>query len=543
MAYLMTGDIRQRVKLLEMLKVMCAQHDHSQFQIQKAVIVATVYDSMFKELNPEERQIMIEYLDRTLNHYLERTSKDDWWFANNPSNTITVGGNAGGFSALALMHSRPADAETAIGTAARLIKERYHGIAEDGSCIEGTLYWDYGLTHQVILGNAFKKALGDDYGLLTQKRLEGGVNFAMSQMGGNGVMLVNNDTQPWLTGLALAADFGSRYNQPFMRWLADEIVRLETLDKEHPERKRVALNTRAQFIVSAFLYRDRVPAPEQMPPLPTLSVMPSIQWATVRSGSMLRGPMVLNVKGHKGLLGHHKQPDKGNFQLHARGEAFIITPGYFSGTPRDLSVPLIDGTGSDKEAMTLAPITKIWEQGNLRGVSIDATEPYAKNTGARRVVRHFVMVGGEALVVLDDILPASGVKGEITAQWQSQYSSKINQDRDKRLALITGDNSDLQIETYGPEIILEVEGPRKFGRSWVYRDFEEGGLASWHTIRGKYLANEFRPLVTVFQVMDKVGKIPPKSKADYQNDQIIVTLGNGQTVKFRLSQLGWSVEL
>ena len=541
MAYLMTGDIRPREKLMEMMNAICAQHNHFQFQVQKAVAVATVYDSMFKELSPKERQMMIEYLDRTLNHYLDRTSKEDWWFANNPSNTITVGGNAGGFSALALMYSRPNDAEVAIDTAARLINEIYKGINEDGSCVEGTLYWDYGLTHQVILGNALNNVLGSDYGLLTQKRLEGGVNFAMSQLGGNGVMFVNNDTQPWLTGLALAADFGSRYNQPFMRWLADEIVRLEVLDKEHSERKRVALNTRAQFIVSAFLYRDRVAAPEQMPPLPTLSVMPSIQWATVRSGSMLRGPMVLNVKGHKGLLGHHKQPDKGNFQLHARGEAFIITPGYFSGNPQDLSIPLIDGVGSDKEAMTSAPITNIWEQGIFRGVSVDATEPYAKKTGARRVIRHFVMVGDEALVVLDDILPDIGAKGEITAQWQSQYSSKINQD--KRLALITGDNSNLQIETYGPEIILEVEGPRKFGRSWVYRDFEEGGLASWHTIRGKYLANEVRPLVTVFQVIDKLGKIPLINKVDYPNDQVIVTMGNGQTVKFKRSQLGWSVDL
>ena len=536
LAYLMEGEAWQRKKLLDILRVICAQHDHHQFQIQKAVVVATVYDSLFQELNPDERQMMIDYLDRCLDQYLDRTAENDWWFANNPSNTIAVGANGGGFAALALMHSRAADAEKAINTTVDLITNRYISIAEDGSCIEGTLYWDYGLTQQVMLGHAYRKALGDDRGLLSQKRLQRGVDFAMSQMGGNGVMFVNNDTQPFLTGVALAADFGSRYDQPFMRWLADEIVRLQSLDADHPERKRVALFTRAKFIVSAFLYRDETPAPDPMPDLPTLSKLPSVQWATARSGPELRGPMVINVKGHAGPLGHHKNPDKGNFQLHARGEAFIISPGYYASEPRDLNIPLLDGVAMDQEPETVAPITDLWESGDLRGISVEATEAYAKTTGARRVARHFVMVGDEAVVMLDDILPAQEADGMITVQWQAQYATET----DGASAIIFGDDSALRIEPHGPSLTLEVEGPRKFARAWVYRRMEEQGLVSWHSTRGTYRAEEAKPLVTVLQRMDKNAEAPARSRARYEQNRIAVTLASGRRVDFLYANGQWA---
>lgn len=536
MAYLMTGEQDKRDRLMDVLEVICAQRDHHQFQIQKATIVATVYDSLFHELSPDERQMMIEYLDRSLDQYLERTGANDWWFANNPSNTITVGANGGGLAALALMHSRPEDAKRAIETAARLIHQRYHGIAEDGGSIEGTLYWDYGLTQQIMLGHAFEKALGTDHGLLSQKRLEKGVDFAMSQMGGAGFFFVNNNTQPWLTGVVLGADFGSRYDQPFMRWLADEILRLWVLDAQiDPERKRMALFTRAKFIVCAFFYRDDEPSPEQIPALPTAIKLPAMQWATIRSGPESRGPLVLNVKGHEGPLAHHKQPDKGNFQLHGRGEAFIITPGYYSSQHTDLSVPLIDGRAGDMEAGTAAPITVLWEKGDVRGISIDASAPYAKTTKAQRVKRHFVMVGDDTVVVLDDIVPGKRTPGNITVQWQAHYQTTT----DGRTATIIGDDSALRIEPHGPALELEVEGPRDFGRSWVYRTWQERDWVSWHSTRGKYQADEARPLVTVLQLMPKGSDATAANRIDYGADRIRVLLSNGRRVEFSRGRSGW----
>jgi hypothetical protein len=536
-AYLMTGKREYRDKLMAILEVICAQRDHHQFQIQKAVSVAVVYDSLFQELSPDERQMMIEYLDRSLDQYLDRTGRNDWWFANNPSNTITVGANGGLHAALALMHSRADDAKKAIDTGVRLIHERYHGIADDGSSIEGTLYWDYGLSQQVILGHALRSALGDDRGLLESPRIENAIHFAKSQIGGAGFMFVNNNTQPFMTGVVIAADAGSRYNQPLMRWLADHVVYLQSLPPfEHPDRKRVGVFTRPQFIASAFFYRDETPSPTSPPDLPTIARLDAAQWATLRSAPAMTGPLVLNIKGHAGPLAHHKQPDKGNFQLHARGDALIITPGYYSSQPTDLSIPLIDGKAGDAEADTAAPITDLWEDGDIRGASINATAPYAKTAKARRVVRHFVMIGDETVIVLDDIVPAEGAEGRITVQWQAHFPASVADG----LAVITGDAAALHIQPHGSDVSLEVEGPRDFGRSWVYRHWQKQNWVQWHSVRGTYTADPAAPLVTVLQVTEPGAKAPA-SRVARNGNVIRVEAASGRHVEFEFGESGWEL--
>jgi hypothetical protein len=534
LAYMMTGEPRYREKTMAIIGVICAQRTHEQFHIQKAVPVAVVYDSLFRELTPRERNMMIAYLDRSLDLYLDRTRRNDWWFANNRSNTIGVGGNGGGHAALALLFSRPEDSRRALDTAVDLILRRYQGVADDGACIEGTLYWDYGLTQQVMLGHALRNALGDDRGLLKSPRIENAIAFASSQMGGAGFMFVNNDTQPFLTGVAIAADAGSRYDQPFMRWLADRVVDLSGRNAtEDPARRRVGVFTRPAFVASAFFYRDETPSPAEMPPLPTAARMDSVQWATLRSGPGLLGPMVLNIKGHAGPLTHHKHPDKGNFQLHARGEAFVITPGYYNSKPADLGIPLLDGKAGDMEAGTAAPIADLWENGALRGATVDATAAYAKTAGARRVVRHFVMVRDETVVVLDDIVPAANTPGEVTAQWQAHYPVVADGGR----AVIRGERSDLHLRTFGPQMALAVEGPRDFARSWVYRAFQEAGWVQWHSLRGRYTATADRPLLTVLQVADR-GHEPAPPSVEHGGSRITVRFADGTTLRFRRDRNG-----
>lgn len=538
LAYLMTADRQHRDKLMAILEVICAQRDHDQFHIQKAVPVAVVYDSLFTELSAGERQMMIEYLDRSLDLYLKRTAGNDWWFANNPSNTIAVGANGGVHAALALMHSRSDDARRAIDTGVRLVRHKYHGIADDGSSIEGTLYWDYGLSQQIILGHALRRALGDDHGLLESPRIENAIHFARSQIGGAGFMFVNNNTQPFMTGVVIGADAGSRYDQPLMRWLADHVVHLQSLPVDDPQRVRVGVFTRPAFIASAFFYRDRTPSPDNPPPLPTIDKLEATQWATLRSGPQMIGPLALNIKGHQGPLAHHKQPDKGNFQLHARGDALIMTPGYYNSTPRDLSVPLIDGKAGHVEANTPAPITDLWEQGDLRGATVDVTAPYAQSAKAQRVVRHFVMIADHTVVVLDDIVPAAGSPGRATAQWQAHFPASV----DRGVATIRGPHASLHIQPYGPKLDWSVEGPRPFNRSWVYRQFEERGWVQWHSIRANYDADPANPLITVLTVTDPDPKAtPPQAAVDRAGDRITVTVA-GRPLVFVGGEEGWQLQ-
>ena len=59
----------------------------------------------------------------------------------------------------------------------------------------------------------------------------------------------------------------------------------------------------ATYIIPAFLYRDRTPAPKTFPGLPTLATLDSVQEGVLRSdGSQFIPRMVTGIKGKEKIL-------------------------------------------------------------------------------------------------------------------------------------------------------------------------------------------------------------------------------------------------
>jgi len=196
--------------------------------------LATAYDLLHREMGESRRRAVLRVLHRGLDYYRDRMRANDWWYANNPSNTIGVAAGCHGIGALALRTQRPKDVEEVLDRAAKAIQERYIGIADDGGCLEGTLYWQYGGMYPVVFGLALERALGDSRGLLDLPRFKHAGAYARTILGGDGEMTCFNDTQPWLSGLLPMALCGGRHKDPLSLWLVDRMAALAAADSKMP---------------------------------------------------------------------------------------------------------------------------------------------------------------------------------------------------------------------------------------------------------------------------------------------------------------------
>ncbi len=536
-AYLLTGDAAYKSRLMEVLAAEWDDLRHTEFRMMAAADMAMAYDAIFAELTPAERTKLQRYLERAAGVYVAETGAGRWWYGcgANGSNTVAVGAAGGGMSGLALMHSTPVAAEAA-RRAPEMVRKWYKAISPDGGCVEGSLYWNYGLSHQLMLGHAIAGATGDAQGLLDTPVLRRNVRFVETQLGGDGNLFTFNDTQPWLTGVSICADFGSRFDQPLMRWMADYMARQMATAGAAKEARGP--------LWQAFLWRDRTPAPRDFPGVPTLAKLDVMNWGVMRSDASFTPRLVVGVKGHGGDLTHHAQQDLGSFVLQARGEAFLIDPGYYQPKDTAHTLPLVDGKGpgDGRGAVAASPIAAACESGPWRSMTVDPTAACQKQGSARRVRRIITMCGDAAVVVLDDIVAAEGQPGKVTAQFQCGFKAEVG--ADKRSASIQGKRSRLWILTFGPVSLggagaspameLRAVGPNDWGRSWIFRSTG----VEWYSVTGEYIADAAAPLVTVL-VPAGPADGPPQVEVRRRGDSLEVHLGEGRTARFAKAADGW----
>ncbi|MCX8155955.1 MAG: heparinase II/III-family protein [Verrucomicrobiae bacterium] len=509
------GHLRQRLQVNE-------------FELHRYVDLAMIYDTLYDRLNPLRRSQIQRALRRLLAHYERQIKANDWWYRNNPSNTIGVGNAGSALVALALRHDDPELARRVIALAVKTFHEHFRSVASDGGCLEGNMYWNYGLHLPLLLGYALRNVDGDDRGLLRSPHFANAHRYVENNLGGDGQMICFNDTQPWLNGWVVVSAAGSEFNRPLLRWLADYEARAFAKGPTFAEQDR------GLYAIGAFLLRDRQPAPQRFPGLPTLSVLESICEGVMRSeGDRFIPRLVTGVKGNGRLNTHHAQQDQGSFVLYAHGEAFLIDPGYFEGEATKHSLPLI-GTNRSLNPTAHAPILDAWESGDLRSMTVDATAAYGGRSGqgtpssAKSVRRIFVQVGALALVVLDEVVPGE-TGADIHAQYQIGQPVKV----EGAQAVLTGAQGTVTLTTDGPPMTLRVT-PRQFSREWVFTQTK----VPWQTLEGTYPADPATPLLTVLAPAAR-GDQPVRARVTRAGETITVGLA-GAEVKFIRQAKGWS---
>ena len=532
--YHFTGEKRYLDALIAKMRKEAEKTNHEEFRLHGAIWMALAYDLVFAELPADLRADTEDYLMRVVDSYTSAVDSGAWWYASwaNPSNTIAVGGAGGGLAGLALMHSRPKAAACA-QKAGRAVKKFYRSISPDGGCVEGTLYWNYGFTPNLLLGHALKNATGDDHGLLDTPAIRNNLQFVEASIGGNGRLIPFNDTQAWLTGIAICADLGSRFDQPLMRWMADTMA--AKFAAANDETVMLRENCAAYVVVPAFLWRDEKPAPESFPGVPVAMGLDVLNWGVLRSsGDSFVPGMVVGLKGLGGTKTHHTQADQGSIVAHANGEAYLIDPGYFNNAPVDHTRPLIGGKAP--RSRHDAPLSQIASRGPWRTGTIDSTKAYAG--AAKRARRVVVLLGEVAAVLVDDVIPAAK-DANVTALYQCGWAATAGED--KRSCTIAGRKGQMRVQTFGPELELAIED-RQFAKSWGWRILAEKGQVDWHTAKGTYRPDPARPLVTV--LLPAAGKAATVGRAQctFADGRIAVTLPGGQGVAFKKTATGWVAE-
>jgi hypothetical protein len=362
--------------------------------------------------------------------------------------------------------------------------------------------------------------------------MENAHRYAETILGGDGLLITFNDTQPWLNGWVVACAAGSEFDRPLLRWLADHEARVFAAGPTEPEQDR------GLFAVAAFLLRDRRPAPDRFPGLPTLSVLESTCEGVMRSeGDRLVPRLLTGVKGNGKFNTHHANADQGSFVLHANGEAYLIDPGYFEGKAAQHSLPLI-GDHTNLIPTAFAPIQDAWEKGDVRSMTVDATAAHGANAkdkhpaSAKSVRRVFVQAGERALVVLDDVVP-NDPGAVIHTRFQVGQPLVVKGSQ----AVLTGAKGTVTITTDGPAIAFTAT-PREFAKNgsvdWV---FGKSGVP-WQTLEGTYPADPAKPLITVFAPA-KIGEQPANVTITRSGAGLTVNIG-GTAVEFTRLAKGWS---
>jgi hypothetical protein len=532
--YALTGEKQYREALGQWLATDWDRREPRGFGHHIVGRIALVYDTIGDELTDPERKKILAYLNHAVEDFVAQARMRHWFVLQSFSNTAGVSVSGGGLACLAMLGEHELAAEGV--QAAILAAERFCGacIAPDGACVEGVLYWNYGLSNCL----EFLHALGNSAPaldaatrrrakwLLNHPNLKRNVRLLETMLGGDGHLMPFNDSQPYLCGLSIATDLGSRFDQPLMRWYADFL--LGQLAKREED---LGLTVRDGSALHAFLWHDGRDAPS-FPGLPTLSVLDHVQWGVMRSGPQRIPALVVGVKGSEGFFTHHRQPDLGSFCLQARGEMLLIDPGYYQGAADAHSLPIVDGRAP---TISGARITDAWQHGPWRAMTVDSTRGYLG--AVQRIRRTIAIYKARAVVILDDIVPAADGKGQVSSYYQCAHATNV--DADARAAVVHGKKGKLHVRFFGPGVRLAIE-QREFGKSWLYNNRAARGEFDWHRVQGRYVAAPDDPLLTVLQPVASDANAAAV-EVERGRDRRTVRVAGLPAIRFGRTPAGWGL--
>jgi hypothetical protein len=480
--------------------------------------VALAYDTFYPYLTEEARGHWRRLLVKLLDLYLHSAREGAWTVTAIP-NANPVSNAGAGFLALALWHEEPEKAREALAWVRRYVTRWLdYCFGDDGGNTEGCQYWQYGTESWVRFAALFTRIFGTDDGLLDHPALRNGMNMIRVALCNDGALHGVNDTVPVPCGAELAWFWAARYHDPFALWYGDHAVRWHAAADGQPY---------APAAMWCLLFRPDAPESLAQPePLPLAFALHSIEYGILRSEAMWHGRWTAGVKGARPPYTHHNQADCGAIFVDLRGERLLIDPGYYKGSATDHCLPVIDGVGPEPAQRYTGRLTACREIGDLRLLSCDATAAY--RGAALRAVRHLVLVGDEALVLLDDLVPARP-GAEITAHYQCGGVTKAVAGG----VLIHGTQARMQMQLLSHATPCLLHPERSLHDiHWGYH-FAKCRL---FPVTCTWLADG-QPLVTC--LLDATDHPAEPATLHREGNQLTVTLPSGRAIAFTCNANGW----
>ncbi len=512
-AYALTGEAKYGDRLKQWMREKWDDRNVSGHGLGGAGMMAFSYDLMFEDLSKKERIKMQDYLVAVLDEYIAGT-KSHRWFLTNPSNTNPVGNFGGGLCALALMHSDPRTEYVLDFARHWCLDYASRGLGPDGSCVEGRLYWTYGFRQYLLFADALRNVTGDST-LLDHPHVENSRGFVRAMIGGHEEQfLMWNDCFPRVADPAICALLGSHYGQEFMAKMADR----------YPGR----LAKSGFGLLWRSRYEDSVP--DGPPRIPTLAVLPDINWGVMRSDGSINPALVVGLKGNEGPTTHHKHEDGGSFVLHARGERVLVDTGYW-GT--DHNVVQIGGEGPHRSGSV---ITDTAESGDVRAAVIDSTKAFQQR--AERVRRNIAMIGSKWVVILDEVQPIPAMRDKTKLRFIGGWPRSGKPEKDNgstgpkkvngRSFLLRHRNSTTKLIFHGAGPLEQTDAKSKFFSNCIGIDVP---------------VDQFdHPVITVIEISDADAR-SRMAKVETGKRQITVSLPGSRDLTYRKTRAGWGLVL
>ena len=477
----LADDKPARQDLLEKVRTICRERKAIEFDALTWGAVALIYDSLFDSLGPADRDEMRAYLEFTLECY--RKSDADWFFRTieNPSNTVAISNAGGGLVALALFDTHRHAPMLARRARTRLRDFATVTIRPDGGYIEGALYWNFAMSEYAKFIHAWRQSSAAPQRSDIAPAIARMPQYADAVLGGDGRVLTFNDAQPEFTGMPVIAFLGNEFNLPHLTQFVDHNI----------------AEQRANQPALAFLLRSTAAFNAEHPQLPLRTVLPETALATLRSSTAPREGGVLSIFGATSQMSHHKQFDQGSLIYSFNGENLLIDPGYFQSKANCHSIPLIDGKGPQAGIPT--KFLQSATDGSTHYLSLDLSAAYQsapEDLPPASVVRNILFHNGE-FVVVDAI---SRVNQDDIFQLEQQLQTSVapteaGLQSAGGVSFGLGSDDRVVVRFEGQDWKSQTEGPRQFGKSWIFNRLQEQGEISWYSTRLKAQRNGRRPAV------------------------------------------------
>ncbi len=528
-AYILTGDARYSSALLELYRHEWRirsdiDQDHFRFEFTvkgTGVNAALAYDMLWPILSEEDREAFGTYIDQ----YLVFMSKPSFGWKNNIGTGYF---SAVGLVALARLNENPEARDILRKCIEQLKVEPYPTSFHphpDGAYPEGPMYADYVFHYFLPFVDRYEQITGDtDHGLLDPPFFRNTHRMVETLLGGDGFWAGIYDSQPQDYGASWTAYLGDRFDNDLLRWASDYFFDRVMADG-------AARGEATRSLRPAVLNRTW-DAPVEFPGLPTLAMLPSINTGSIRSDSAVKPGLMVTVRGfgEKEVNMRSQHKDVGSFILYARGENFLIDPGYYQPEPEAHNLPEIDGMSV--QLRTPSPLIGD-EKGSLRTLSIDPTRFYRRGNDTPTPIRRtWVMAGDKAVILVDDIQGSD----KVISRLQAGFATEVQPGGTS--AVIAGKESDLWLGAFGPEHDMSVSGPLDFGKSWEFKRFENEGKMSWHRIEAAYQSKPEQPMVWVF-VPRAQGEAAPEVLVRHTPENIFVRVPGHADIVLEKTDAGW----
>lgn len=491
--------------------------------------LAFAYDLFFPHLTHTQRNVWRRVMARFLQLYLD-TARASAWTVTTIANANPVGNGGSGLLALALLDDFPSAAREARDHARRNVRVWLdYCTGADGGNTEGAQYWQYGLENFLLFAVALERLLGHDDGLLAHPSVRRSMAMLHSGLTNDGALHGVNDTVPMPIGATTAWFMASRYGDRFGQWYGDHAVRW--LAARQAAGKPIAYPPDP---LRTLLFRAEVPEASEAPPLPTAVWLRDVQVATLRSAPRWDATLVAGLKGSRPPYTHHNQADTGSLWLDVRGERLLIDPGYYKPAGSDHGLPVVGGRSPVVPAAFVGRILRCEEAGELRVAVCDSSAAYGVE--GWRVVRHLVLAGSRALVVLDDIVAEEdGKPAEVESLFQCGGPVRS---AGAGAVRVQGREASLRLRFHAPHggSLVTLHPERNLHDShWGYHFAD----CRWFPVSVRYRAAG--PLVAI--LADETDASVGPWRVRRTEDRITVTLGSSFRIPFRRTSDGWHVEL